>query len=165
MYHLCRGLEATAVSTVSAVMSALKHWTRIAVAVSAGLTLALGVVACGSGPSSHALDGTSWRLSGWTLDSISPDQFTITAAFAHGRVSGSSAVNTYGGPYTTGPGSAFRVGQLASTEMAGTELAMRAEGAYIALLTAARSYKLAGGALTLYDAHGNESLIFRRATL
>jgi heat shock protein HslJ len=49
--------------------------------------------------------------------------------------------------------------------MAGPELAMRAESAYDALLTAARSYKLAGDKLTLYDASGNESLIFRRATL
>jgi heat shock protein HslJ len=146
-------------------MSALKHWTRIALAASAGLTLVLAAAACGSGSSPHALDGTSWRLSGWTLNSISPEQFTITAAFADGRISGSSAVNTYGGPYVIGSGGAFRAGQLASTEMAGPEPAMRAEGAYVALLTAARSYKLAGDVLTLSDANGNESLIFKRATL
>ena len=43
--------------------------------------------------------------------------------------------------------------------------AMRAEGAYITLLRQARSYKLAGDTLTLYGAHGNESLIFARAKL
>ena len=129
------------------------------------MTAAVMAACGGSGAASHALDGTSWRLSGWTPDSLAPDQFTITAAFADGRISGSSAVNTYGGAYATGPGDSFRVGQLASTEMAGAEPAMRAESAYVALLTAARSYKLAGDQLTLYDANGNESLIFRRATL
>ena len=42
---------------------------------------------------------------------------------------------------------------------------MRAEGAYITLLQQARSYKPAGDTLTLYDANGNESLIFARANL
>ena len=42
---------------------------------------------------------------------------------------------------------------------------MRAERAYLTLLTGARSYKHAGDTLTLFDANGNESLIFRRATL
>jgi heat shock protein HslJ len=126
---------------------------------------ATAVTACGgSGADPRTLDGTSWRLSGWTLSSLAPDQFTITAAFADGKISGKSAVNTYGGPYTTGPGGAFSVGQLASTEMAGPEPAMRAEQAYMTLLTQAASYKLAGDTLTLYDKNGNESLIFGRAT-
>lgn len=136
--------------------------------------VALVPVACGgSGASGHALDGSSWRLIGWTLDSLAPDQFTITAAFAGGKISGTSAVNSYGGSYAAGAGGssaggagdAFSVVQLASTEMAGPEPAMRAERAYITLLQQARSYKLAGDILTLYDANGNESLIFRRATL
>jgi heat shock protein HslJ len=127
----------------------------------------------GSGASRHALNGTSWRLTGWTLNSLVPDQFTITAAFADGKISGASAVNSYGGTYSagssgssaTGSSGAFSVGQLASTEMAGPEPAMRAERAYITLLQQARSYKLAGDALTLYVANGNESLIFARTTL
>jgi heat shock protein HslJ len=133
-------------------------------------TVAMTIAACGgSAASGHTLDGTSWRLAGWTLDSLAPDQFTITAAFAGGRISGSSAVNTYGGAYSTGAGGssggAFSVGQLASTEMAGPEPAMRAEGAYNTLLQQARSFKLAGNALTLYDANGNESLTFARTNL
>ncbi|MEI6726272.1 MAG: META domain-containing protein [Actinomycetes bacterium] len=124
------------------------------------------VAACGgSGASGHTLDGTSWRLSGWTLNSLAPDQFTITASFAGGRISGSSAVNTYGGTYSTGSGGAFAVGQLASTEMAGPEPAMRAEGAYMTLLQQARSCKVVGDTLTLYDGNGNESLIFAHANL
>jgi heat shock protein HslJ len=119
----------------------------------------------GSAASRHALDGSSWRLDGWTLNSLAPDQFTITASFAGGKISGTSAVNTYGGSYTTGADGAFSVGQLASTEMASPEPAMRAERAFITLLQQARSYKLAGDKLTLFDSNGNESLIFARANL
>ena len=138
------------------------------------VAVALVTVACGgSGSGAHSLEGTSWRLTGWTLNSLAPDQFTITAAFAAGKISGTSAVNTYGGAYSsgaggatgTGPGGAFSVGQLASTEMAGPEPAMRAERAYITLLTQARSFKVAGDTLTLYDANGNPSLIFARTNL
>ena len=93
------------------------------------------------------------------------DQEAGLIKFAGGRISGSSAVNTYGGTYSTGSGGAFAVGQLASTEMAGPEPAMRAEGAYITLLQQARSCKLAGDTLTLFDGNGNESLTFARATL
>ena len=136
--------------------------------------VALVPLACGgSGADQHTLDHTSWRLSGWTLSSLAPDQFTITAAFAGGKISGTSAVNTYGGAYSTGAGGssaagsggAFSVGQLASTEMAGPEPAMRAEGAYITILRQARSYRRAGDALTLYDANGKESLFFARTNL
>jgi heat shock protein HslJ len=72
-------------------------------------------------------------------------------------------VNSYGGPYALGPGSAFSVGQIASTEMAGPEPAMRAEGAYVTLLGQARAYRVEAGRLTLLDAGGNESLIFEAA--
>jgi len=45
--------------------------------------------------------------------------------------------NTYSGPYTACPGDAFSVGDLASTMMAGPEPDMRAEGAYLKLLSEA----------------------------
>lgn len=66
----------------------------------------------------------------------------------------------YGGPYKIGPGKGFSVGPLAGTLTAGSEPAMRAETAYMTLLGQAKSYRVAGGRLTLYDAGGNESLIF-----
>ncbi len=47
--------------------------------------------------------------------------------------------------------------------MAGPEPAMRAESAYMKLLTQARSYKLAAGTLTLYDQSGNATLVFAAA--
>ena len=132
--------------------------TLVTLAVSAAL---LAVASCGGSDGDQpALNGTAWRLSGWSLSSLDPNDFTITAAFADGKISGTSAVNTYGGPYTEGPGDAFSVGDLASTMMAGPEPDMRAETAYLTLLSQAKSYELKGGGLTLFDENGNESLIF-----
>jgi heat shock protein HslJ len=119
-------------------------------------------VACSRG--GEMLEGTQWRLAAWTLSSLSPTDFTITAAFSAGQISGNSGVNTYGGPYKIGPASVFSVGQLAGTLMAGPEPAMRAESAYLKLLGEARSYKMADGRLTLFGEGGNESLIFEAAT-
>jgi heat shock protein HslJ len=117
---------------------------------------------CARGPS--ALEGTQWRLTGWTLSSLNPRDFEITAEFVDGKISGHSGVNSYGGPYTLGSRQSFEVGSIASTEMAGPEPAMRAEGAYFALLGQARSYRMEAGRLTLFDAGGNESLIFEAVT-
>lgn len=130
---------------------------RLSCAIGVGLSC-VALAACSSG--SGALDGTTWKLSSWTLSSLDPAAFTITAAFADGKISGRSAVNSYSGSYTTGSNGAFAVDQLASTEMAGPEPAMRAEHAYVTLLQQARSYSRAGRTLTLFDANGNESLIF-----
>jgi heat shock protein HslJ len=116
------------------------------------------LVGCSAQGSS--LEGTKWKLSGWTLSSLDPAGFTITADFADGRISGTSAVNSYGGPYKAGLGNAFAAGPLSSTLMAGPEPAMRAEQAYTKLLGDAKSYRVEGARLTLYDANGNESLIF-----
>jgi heat shock protein HslJ len=106
------------------------------------------------------LDGTRWRLTGWTLSSLNPAEFNITAEFAEGQISGHGGVNTYGGPYELGSKDAFSVGPLVSTEMAGPEPAMRAEGAYLTLLGQAKSYRASAARLTLFDAGGNESLVF-----
>ena len=137
--------------------------TLVTLVISVALLAAAG---CGgSGSDTPTLVGTAWRLSGWSLSSLDPNDFTITAAFADGKISGKSAVNTYGGPYTEGPGDAFSVGDLASTMMAGPEPDMRAETAYLTLLAQAKSYKLDGGGLTLFDENGNESLIFAAVEL
>jgi heat shock protein HslJ len=99
---------------------------------------------------------------GWTVSSLHPESVTITANFAEGRIAGTCGVNSYGGPYQAGAGNSFSTGQLAMTAMAGPEPAMRAESIYLTLLGQARSYKMADDRLTLYDAGGNESLIFQR---
>jgi heat shock protein HslJ len=124
------------------------------------ITAAVLAVLSGCSPREPSLEGTQWRLTGWTLSSLNPSEFTITAAFGDGQISGNSGVNSYGGSYTAGAGGEFSVGQLASTLMAGDEAAMRAEAAYLELLGGARSFSVAEGTLTLYDEGGNESLIF-----
>jgi heat shock protein HslJ len=123
------------------------------------LATAAAVVA-GCGESSPSLEGTAWRLTGWSVSSQDPNDFTVTAEFKDGRIGGTSAVNQYGGPYTAGDDGSFSVGELASTMMAGPEEDMRAETTYMTLLAAAKQYAVDGETLTLSDANGNESLIF-----
>lgn len=135
---------------------------RISKALVAVVLVAVGFGAQ-TGCSSDAggsLDGTNWKLTGWTLNSLNPADFTITAGFAAGKISGNSGVNSYSGPYAAGSDGSFSIGPLASTAMGGPEPAMRAESAYVTLLGQAASYKVSGSVLTLYDANGNESLIF-----
>lgn len=117
----------------------------------------------GGSPDGGVLDGTRWRLTEWTLSSLDPADFTITARFADGQISGNSGVNSYSGTYQAGSGDAFSLGQIAVTEMGGPEPAMRAEAAYLTLLSQAKSFKLTGGRLTLYDQGRNESLLFEAA--
>jgi heat shock protein HslJ len=133
-------------------------------ALAAILLLATLVIAfCGCAGKQNALEGTQWRLTEWTLSSLDPRDFDITAEFADGKMGGRGGVNTYGGPYTLGARQSFKVGSIASTEMAGPDPAMRAEGAYLTLLRQARAYRVEAGRLTLLDAGGNESLIFEAA--
>ena len=111
-----------------------------------------------------SLEGTSWKLTGWSISSQDPNDFTITAEFKDGRIGGTSAVNQYGGPYTAGDDGSFSVGELVSTMMAGPEPDMRAEQSYLKLLAEAKQYAVDGKTLTLSDANGNESLIYTAAT-
>jgi heat shock protein HslJ len=130
--------------------------------------VALGVVAltlvsagtAGCGGSQPSLSGTAWQLTGWSVSSLDPADFTITADFAGDQVGGQSAVNSYSGPYESDTDGSFSTGQLASTQMAGPEPAMRAETLYFELLEQAAQYSVAGQTLTLSDANGNELLIF-----
>jgi heat shock protein HslJ len=133
---------------------------RLSMLAMSSALLAVCLSACAR---TSSLDGTSWRLESWSVSSLDPQNFTITAIFDDGRVGGTSAVNSYGADYRTGSGNAFSVGEVVQTLMAGPEDAMRAESAYIELLRASTSYKLNGTTLTLYDASGNESLVFSAA--
>ena len=107
-----------------------------------------------------ALDGTDWSLVRWRETGLDPADFTITASFADGSISGTSTVNTYGGSYTTGGVNDFSVGDLASTMMAGPEPDMEAEAAYVGLLEDAASFHVTDTTLTLFGSDGAESLIF-----
>lgn len=110
------------------------------------------------------MESTDWKLVEWTLSSISPDAAGITAKFTAGKISGFSGVNSYGSSCTLGAGGAFAIGVLGTSKKMGPEIPMRAEGAYRTLLGQAKSYKVVGRSLTLYDAAGNESLIFESAS-
>jgi heat shock protein HslJ len=137
---------------------------RSTILASVGIAVLSLVVVVGCSGGGSSLEGTQWKLTGWTLSSLDPANFTITAQFADGTISGSSGVNTYNGEVKVGPGEAFSVGTIATTLMAGPEDAMRAETAYTTLLNQAKSFKMAAGNLTLYDVSGNESLIFEAAS-
>ena len=79
------------------------RWTATFVTLALSLVV-LAVAGCGGSGSDHAtLDGTAWGLTGWTLSSLDPNDFTITAAFADGKITGKSAVNNYWRPVHRGP--------------------------------------------------------------
>lgn len=141
---------------------AVIHLSKTLAALLLILAWLIALVAC-SLSSDGPLDGTRWRLDVWTLSSVSPREFPITAEFAHGRISGTSGVNTYSGPYNLGPGAAFSAGPFAGTQLAGSEPGMRAEAAYLTLLRQARSFKMTDAKLTLHDEFGSESLNFEAA--
>lgn len=132
------------------------------------VVLALAAGGCGGaggGSASGApLDGTSWRLTSWSVSSQDPAEFTITAEFAAGRIGGTSGVNSYGGSYAANDDGSFSVGELACTEMAGPEPNMRAEQHYLEILGAATRYRLEGSTLTLSDLGGSRELVFTSAT-
>jgi heat shock protein HslJ len=131
--------------------------------------LALGCAGLpGCSKDAHAgLDGTGWTLVGWSVSSLYPGDFEITAAFSDGRITGKAAVNTYGGAYAAGTlkdgAGRFSTGRLVRTLMAGPDPAMRAEDLFFQLLAQARFYSLTGGKLTLSDVNDNQLLIFDRA--
>lgn len=118
----------------------------------------------GSSTSAVALEGASWRLTGWSVSSKDPSDFTITAEFADGRIGGTSAVNQYGGPYTADDDGSFSVGELMSTMMAGPEADMDAEQVYLKLLAQVDRFAVDGEELTLSGGSGNIALIYTRAT-
>lgn len=147
-------------------VSVFAHGIRVCsalVTAAALVAVALAAAGCG-GESSPSLEGTAWRLTGWSVSSQDPSDFTITAEFEDGRIGGKSAVNTYGGAYTTGDDGSFSVGDLASTMMAGPEDDMQAETDYMTLLAAAQRYQVDGNQLTLLDADGNEALVYSAAS-
>lgn len=77
-------------------------------------------------------------------------------------MSGTSAVNFYGGTYSATPSGDFSVGTMQSTLMAGSDDAMRAERIYFELLGQARKYTVSEIALTLSDGGNHSLLVFTK---
>lgn len=115
----------------------------------------------GAGTRGGTLTGTAWRLTSWSASSPDPSAFTITADFSDSRISGSAAVNAYGGAYTITSAGGFSAGALSSTLMAGSEEAMRAESTYLDLLRQASAYELSSKSLTLQDGNHHTILTFQ----
>ena len=114
----------------------------------------------GNGTGNGNLAGTKWRLAAWSASSLAPSDFTITADFSESQISGTSAVNLYGGPYTATADGEFSAGLLYATEMAGSEDAMRAESLYFDLLGQTRKCTVVGATLTLKNGNNQDLLIF-----
>jgi heat shock protein HslJ len=121
--------------------------------------LLLGCDNSANAPAVGSLEGTQWNLAAWPASSLNPADFNVTAAFADGQISGRSAVNLYGGPYSAGDDGSFSVGLLTMTLMASDENSMRAESLYHELLAQARRWRIAGAQLIL-SADSQDLLIF-----
>jgi len=112
------------------------------------LLAAFGAVPCASAKTSPTLSGQTWQLN--ELTGIPRSSLGITAAFtSDGKVSGFSGCNNYGGTYTTSGTSITVSDKLAVTQKACRSGLMVTERAYLAALTAARSYSIERGTLTL----------------
>jgi len=134
---------------------------RVLMAVLAALSIF--VTGCESAAGSGSeLAGTAWQLTGWSANSPDPAPFNITAAFDDTKISGRSAVNRYGGPYSATAGGDFSVGELQTTLMAGSEEATHAEQIHFELLRQVRKYAVNGTTLTLLDGGNNALLIFTK---
>ncbi len=139
----------------------MKRVLVISLAVSMSLLLA-GCDNDSDHDNTSALAGSAWRLTAWADGSLDPSRFTITATFDDSQISGTSAVNLYGGNYSADVSGNFSVGALACTEMAGPEDAMRAESIYLQLLQRARKYSMSETVLILRDSGNNDLLTFDR---
>jgi heat shock protein HslJ len=131
-------------------------------AVVLSVAVAVWVSGCTKAPSTTdpgTLEGVEWALVGTSISSTDLSAMGVTATFDGERVSGFSAVNQYGGPYTARSDGSLDVGELTSTLIAGPEPLMSVESAYLELLGECDSYAVKDGRLTLFT-DGNETLIF-----
>ena len=137
----------------------MKPWNFAGIALCCCLILP-GCDDSASDAATAALEGTPWKLAAWSVSSLDPAGFEITADFADGRISGRSAVNSYGGDCSASADGSFSVGPVAVTEMAGEPNAMRAESLYLGLLAQARRWRIESSRLLLSD--GNQDLLIFR---
>jgi heat shock protein HslJ len=117
----------------------------------------VGVLAgCGQTASQDgaALEGVQWTLTASSETGADLADLGISARFDGTSMTGFSGVNTYSGAYTAGDDGAFEAGPFASTMMAGPDLAMAAETAYMKLVDAANKYGVVDGKLTLTTPDG-----------
>lgn len=110
----------------------------------------------GQADDSGLLEGKTWRaveIVGLTKVMTAKGS-AATAKFSAGQVGGSGTVNSWGAPYTTGPGNSIQVGAIMTTEMAGPPENMAQEAAYYTALPRAATYQVTETSLTLLDDEG-----------
>jgi heat shock protein HslJ len=141
-----------------------RPWIRLTLvaALSCATLIAAGCVSTAPAQDPKALEGVEWTLAGSSVSSADLSAFGITANFDGANLSGFSGVNQYSGPYTAKADGSLGIGALASTQMAGPEPAMKAEQAYMKLLTGCDGYKVGPDSLTLLTG-GNETLTYEKA--
>lgn len=111
----------------------------------------------------NPLNGTEWKLVGWSISSIHPSIATITLKFDDRKLSGNGGVNSYGASYRLGFNDSITIGTISATEMASANPEInRAESIYFILLNEVKYYELANGKLTLLDSRKNQMLIFEK---
>ena len=114
---------------------------------------ALGGMTHAQPASPPTLTGHMWQLT--KLGRADRKKAGITARFmADGKVSGFSGCNSYSGVYTTSGGSISVSRKLAVTRKACARAVMLQERLYLAALTAAKTYSIAGGVLRLRGRSG-----------
>jgi heat shock protein HslJ len=148
-----RGGAARAVPSPGDCSMSIRHRLTLALA-------ALALLLSGCAGMGARMESSSWRLVEWGATTQSLPATAITARFADGQVTGRSAVNTYSGRATLGPGVTMAIGPLATTRMAGPQPAMHAESTYLALLSGSKKFQVLDGRLTLRDGNDDVTLVF-----
>ncbi len=135
---------------------------RVALALAVALAIA-AIAGCGSlggDPKAAALEG-SWvveAFGGTTALEPADPMVTTDLTLAAGKASGTGGVNSYGGTYTAENGGEITFSQMASTAMAGPEIAMEQEARFFSALEKTRRFEFDGDRLVLSDA-GNNTLV------
>jgi heat shock protein HslJ len=96
------------------------------------------------------LADTQWALSGASYTNTSLTDTGITLDFASADASGNAGVNTYNAAYTSAADGSVAFSEIATTQMAGDEAAMKAEADYLAALATVTGYSIAGDLLDLF---------------
>jgi putative lipoprotein len=125
---------------------------RALIAVGVALVIAVGVAGCtSSGPKVSELEGT-WRAESFGavkgLDKVDPSVKT-TITFKNGQAEGNGGVNSFGGSYEAKDGGKLKFGQIAATEMAGSDAAMKQESRFFEALGKTRGFEFNESKLVL----------------
>ena len=110
------------------------------------------------------ISNTKWKLTGWSINSISTDVSNITLEINDDNtISGNGGVNNYSASYTIGFGNKFSIGDIKSTLIASlNNIINEAESNYFTLLKEVSYYELKDNELILLDSGKNQILIFNK---